>query len=545
MNLGEVFLGLASIALGYRSLSNGAARLSNGLNSGGGGGRIPTVRVPRALTRSMPPVVKQGKRVPTRAGQMGVSLREVRSLGDRLSVIIDKAHQGKLDPVIIGWARREVSKKDARGQWVTPEKDTEAEAFAIFRGLRRDIRYTSDVRGVDTYANPRKTLETRAGDCLPGDTLLATPRGLVPIKDVKVGDTIHDGLGWTRITNWWNKGEQEVLSFELNNRSFLRCTGGHRVFRITRKNGEHVEQRAEDLQVGDLLLQPRDFAAGVETLTPGHATILGAYLAEGWWDDSKGVFCIAGVPNSKGLRERVLEAARSLGITDVYEHPRYLAFRRDHAWLVAGCGAGAAQKRLPHLNFSRPTVDLIVTAMEMGDGGIQGGLNMTYSTASATLAHQYRVLKRMQGFSTLMRCLSPEEHGGAGMLPVWRLIVRTEHTRKPWAKVRSVESLGTQCTYDIETESHRIYLPGADIIVHNCDEYSAVGAAALMAVGIPVRFEVIQTTKSSTPDHIFIQAGVPKEAPTKWVSLDASVNMPPGWRAPDSMIQKRWLFETE
>jgi len=245
MDIGNVLLGLAGIALGYRTLSTGAQRLGSGLNSGGrgiGGGRIPTVVVPRNATRSMPPLLQQGKKVKTRAGQMGVSLREVRTLGDRLSVIIDKAHQGKLDPVIIGWARREVSKKDKQGQWVTPEKDTEAEAFAIFKGLRRDIRYTSDVRGVDTYANPRKTLETRAGDC---------------------------------------------------------------------------------------------------------------------------------------------------------------------------------------------------------------------------------------------------------------------------------------------------------------DEYSAVGCAALMAVGIPCRLEVIQTTKSSTPDHIFIQAGVPKEGPTKWVSLDASVNMPPGWRAPDSMISKRWLFETE
>lgn len=247
MDLTKVFIGLAAIALGSRSLANGAKHLNDGLQTPGrngarSGSSRPTIIVPRRATRTIPPQIGQTARMATPTGRMRTTLREVRTLGDRLAVIIDKAHQGKVDPYVISWARREVARKGPDGRWITPEKDTEAEAFAIFKGLRRDIRYTSDVRGVDTYANPRKTLETRAGDC---------------------------------------------------------------------------------------------------------------------------------------------------------------------------------------------------------------------------------------------------------------------------------------------------------------DEYSAVGCAALMAVGIPCRLEVIQTTKSSTPDHIFVLAGVPKENPVKWLSLDASVNMPPGWRAPDSMITRRWLFETE
>jgi hypothetical protein len=249
MQIGEVLLGLAGIALGYKSLSTGVERLHTGLRGGGtpdGGSARPTVRVPRAATMNMPPVVQAGARKNTLAGQMRVTTREVRTLGDRLSIIIDLAHKAKLDPQIIAWARKELSKKCGPGwngqQWCVPEKDTEAEIMAIFKAMRRDVRYTSDVRGVDTYASPRKALELGAEDC---------------------------------------------------------------------------------------------------------------------------------------------------------------------------------------------------------------------------------------------------------------------------------------------------------------DGYAALGCGALMAVGIPCRLEVIQTTKSSTPDHIFIQGGTPKASVEKWISLDASVPMPPGWRAPDSMISRRWIFETE
>lgn len=563
MDLGSVLLGLATIAVGYNSLAKGAQHLANGVATPSRrvppgvrvvpGSRVPTMVIPRAVTKKLPPVVKQTAKMKTLAGSMATSLYGVQNLNDRLAVIIDKAHQGKTDPQVIAWARKQVSQRKPGStawngdQWVCGEKDAECELRMIHQGMRRSIRYTSDPVGADLYARPARTLAMGAGDCLPGDTELVTPKGLVAIRDVKVGDTIHDGANWVKITNWWDKGEQDVLAIGLDNRSFLRCTGGHRVFRVTRGDGEHTEERADALMETDLLLQPREFAAGMESLSPGHAIIMGAYISEGWWDATKDTFFISGIPNSKGLRELVLKAAASLGITDVYEHARYLGFRKEHAWLIDGCGkAGAAYKQLPHLNFDRPTVDLIVRAMEMGDGGVQGAAGgkgcMTYSTASATLAHQYRVLKRMQGQSTLMRCLSAEEHGGAGSLPVWRLIVRGDHKRKPWAKVDSVESIGSRHVYDIETESHRIYLPGSDVIVHNCDEYTAVACAAAMAVGRPCRMVVIETKDSKEgANHIYAEA----LAGGKWIPMDASVNMPFGWSAPDSMVRRRWIYETE
>lgn len=551
MNLGEAFLGIAAIALGISTAKKGAERLSRAINHDGpslsSAPRTTYGRLP-----AMPPVVKRGVHMRTASGQMRTTLHEVRTLDDRLAAIAAKANEGKTDPRVIAWARRELSKKCRSGwngeQWCVPEKNTEAEIAALYKALRRDIRYTSDVVGVDTYAHPKRTLEMGGGDCLPGETLLVTPHGLVRINQIKIGDTIHDGAAWVRVTNWWDKGTLPINTYELNNKSVLRCTAGHRVFRVTRADGEHVETLAEDLKEGDLLLQPRSFAPGVEGLSQAHATIVGAYLAEGWWDENKGIFCIAGVPNSKGVRELVLDAAARLGITNLYEHPRYIGFRKEHSWLVSGLGVGAAEKRLPHLNFDLATVATIVKVMEMGDGGLSTlgkarAQNMVYSTASRTLALQYRVMQRMLGRSTHMKFMTAEEHGGAGSLPIWRITVRNGHQRKPWAKIKTVrEGVVESRVFDIETESGRIYLPESDIIVHNCDEYSSTACAALMAVGIPCRFKVIRTKDSPTWNHIYVEAGTPKQNPTKWIALDASVAARPGWEAPPSMVAETKIY---
>lgn len=107
-----------------------------------------------------------GRRVGTvNRGKAGFSdVREVESLDERINAIRDRISKGRVDPKVIAWARAQVSKK-CGNQWCVPEKDTEAEIRAIFNGMRRDVRYTSDVLGVDTYVHPRKTLEQRSGDC--------------------------------------------------------------------------------------------------------------------------------------------------------------------------------------------------------------------------------------------------------------------------------------------------------------------------------------------------------------------------------------------
>lgn len=55
-----------------------------------------------------------------------------------------------------------------------PQYDRVGEVKALHAFVRDHIRYTNDIRGVETLQTPRVTLETGVGDCDDKSTLLAT-----------------------------------------------------------------------------------------------------------------------------------------------------------------------------------------------------------------------------------------------------------------------------------------------------------------------------------------------------------------------------------
>lgn len=54
-----------------------------------------------------------------------------------------------------------------------PGKDFHGEIDRIYRWVRDNIRYTRDVRGVETVQTPEKTLQYKQGDCDDQVTLLS------------------------------------------------------------------------------------------------------------------------------------------------------------------------------------------------------------------------------------------------------------------------------------------------------------------------------------------------------------------------------------
>ncbi len=70
----------------------------------------------------------------------------------------------------------------------------------------------------------------------------------------------------------------------------------------------------------------------------------------------------------------------------------------------------------------------------------------------------------------------------------------------------------------------------------DCDGYVITLGSMLQSVGFPVRLRIIRTSNSRDWNHIFLLAGLPPRGPSKWVSLDASVNQPPGWHPPKWMV---------
>ena len=54
-----------------------------------------------------------------------------------------------------------------------PEKNSRAEIARLFYFVRDRVRYTRDIRGIETLQTPEKTLEYMQGDCDDQVTLLA------------------------------------------------------------------------------------------------------------------------------------------------------------------------------------------------------------------------------------------------------------------------------------------------------------------------------------------------------------------------------------
>jgi predicted transglutaminase-like cysteine proteinase len=174
MDLGQLILGAIGIYVGAKKVKSALeprARPRTQLRGaapflpGGAGLRSAGSAGPK----QRPPMNHRGKHVQTLAGPMRMTRATVNNLDDRMAKIKELAVDGKFDPTVIAWTRAQLTRKCRNGengeQWCIPEKDTKAEISAIFHGLRRDIRYTSDIAGADTYAHPRVTLRLKSGDC--------------------------------------------------------------------------------------------------------------------------------------------------------------------------------------------------------------------------------------------------------------------------------------------------------------------------------------------------------------------------------------------
>lgn len=101
--------------------------------------------------------------------------------------------------------------------------------------------------------------------------------------------------------------------------------------------------------------------------------------------------------------------------------------------------------------------------------------------------------------------------------------------------VRYTSDIAGVDTY--QKPSHTLALKTGD-----CDDYSTTTCSSLLSIGIPCRFKVIRTKGANDWNHIYAQAGLPRANPTRWYSMDASVNMPFGWEAPPGMVAASRVF---
>lgn len=91
-----------------------------------------------------------------------------------------------------------------------------------------------------------------ANECLVGNTLIPTQKGLVPLAHVKVKDKVWSSTGWKKVAHVFDQGVQPLWHLLLGSGAELFGTAGHRV-RVL-ENEQIQWKRLEDLHKGDFVL---------------------------------------------------------------------------------------------------------------------------------------------------------------------------------------------------------------------------------------------------------------------------------------------------
>ncbi|HIK03530.1 MAG TPA: ribonucleoside-triphosphate reductase, adenosylcobalamin-dependent [Trichormus sp. M33_DOE_039] len=103
--------------------------------------------------------------------------------------------------------------------------------------------------------------------CLPEDALVHTSQGLVPIRDVQVGDLVQTPLGFRRVVDKFDQGLQDVYELETN-ATYPRATLNHRQAVLADAKGGIVWKYFNSLVAGDRLLHNKQVLPGTVTHLP-------------------------------------------------------------------------------------------------------------------------------------------------------------------------------------------------------------------------------------------------------------------------------------
>lgn len=107
--------------------------------------------------------------------------------------------------------------------------------------------------------------------CLPEDALVHTAKGLVPIRDVQVGDLVQTPLGFRRVVEKFDQGFQDVYELETN-ATVLRSTLNHRHAVLADAKGAIAWKSMAQLEAGDRLLHNTQILPGTITYLPADFT---------------------------------------------------------------------------------------------------------------------------------------------------------------------------------------------------------------------------------------------------------------------------------
>ena len=482
-----------------------------------------------------------------------------------LAEVADRAWKARMSPRLRAWVTQQLDKAGVSNG------SRRQKAQAILDAFRKKVPYVADPVMGEFMATPDQVLCLDegglciiGGDCFPeGTMLLRDDFTFVPIEEIRVSERIWGHNRWSVVEQKWAKGELHVDAIEMSNGSTMYLTGAHKVYVGQCKHGGRCEQvqcepaykrmesfdrmHVSDLREGDTLLQPERIAFGTRHVDADRMYVEALALADGWTKASKNpelpyvCFYVAGRDGKRkeAQKHEVKAICERLGIETLW-HARYITIKdREWATRIAGLGSRARFKHLETINLDEVTAAAALRGLMADSTQNTGSTSRTFSSTSRTLMLQVRVLHRMHGKFTSVRMLTPEQHGGAGKHPLWRVGQRIGERAGTNLFVKSIERAVRKVPcWDITTDDHYVYLPEHDVVVSNCDEASITLAAAMLCIGIPVM--IIGSSHKEpydVPTHVFMAF---QDELNDWVRMDGTTQHPVGQVAPHA---REWWVE--
>ena len=103
--------------------------------------------------------------------------------------------------------------------------------------------------------------------CLPGDALVHTEFGLVPIRDIKIGTMVQTSKGLRPVVDFFDQGKQVIYEIKTQDGSLF-CSKEHKVAVLRDIYGAYEMVKAIDLKAGDRMVGNHLIVAGHSTNLP-------------------------------------------------------------------------------------------------------------------------------------------------------------------------------------------------------------------------------------------------------------------------------------
>lgn len=166
--------------------------------------------------------------------------------------------------------------------------------------------------------------------CVTGDTLVATPRGWIPVKDIKKGENINTVLGQGKVDEIEVHEEKEVYLIKLSDGGEVKATAAHQFHIRGSKTKFFLPKRLDKLKIGDwmrvaksVLPNNKPPTSNVSIGDRDFGFLIGVLLGDGCYTEralSKNVVRVSTHDDEKEWNELLKQKFSLVGATNMYTY---------------------------------------------------------------------------------------------------------------------------------------------------------------------------------------------------------------------------------